>query len=147
METRDKTVNERNYVLLLPAVREAMPLCSRVAVLLGPILTTLGSESGDKGMEKFAVALRGIDPIKLDALLMQAVLISKLTCESNSICSIIDFERHFSQYRNDTYQVIIWALWECVRDFFPQAGTFIQKVKIELQKVSVSPKDGQTNSG
>lgn len=138
MERRDKVINEKTYQILVPSVRKSMPLCTRGAALLTPILgslvplaKTLRSEANKQGWEMFSEALQDvkIDPEKLDKLFMDAVEASHLCCEGESISGSIAFEKHFTTHRGDVYQVCAWALWEVVKDFFPQLGAFSQIAK------------------
>ncbi len=136
MHKREKTIGESNYVILLPPVRQAMALCTRVAVLAGPALTTLSSDVSKGGMDQFAAALASVDAVELDKLIMDAVFASKLSCGSSPISTEINFERHFSSKRGEVYQVTLWVLWETVKDFFPQASIFTQIFKDHLSKES-----------
>ena len=120
MQKREKTINGRQYQMLLPPVRQAMPLCTRVAALLGPALGSIGNEANKDGWNKFSVALQAVDPDKVDKLIMDSVTISHLCFENKPISGEFDFNKHFDRYRSDTYQVCCWALWECVRDFLPE---------------------------
>lgn len=145
MEKREKTINGRSYQMLLPAVRQSMPLCPRFTALVGPTFGVLGLNADRGGWEVFASVLQGLDPTKADALLMDAVRISNLCFNGQQISDDLNFERHFSQYRGDVYPVCVWALWECVRDFFPQWADFLQKIKSVV--ASLSPTDGPTTTG
>lgn len=145
MEKREKTINGRQYQMLLPAVRQSMPLCSRLTALVGPALGLLGADPTKGGLESFAAALRDVDPIKADVLFMDAVRASTLCFNSQQISDDLNFERHFSQFRGDVYPVCVWALWECVRDFFPQLAVFLQKFKAAM--ASLSQQDGPTTTG
>lgn len=129
MKKRELQVNDKTYALLLPAVRKAMPLCTRLALLIGPTLVCLGKEAKTGGWEAFGTALASVDPDKLDKMFMEAVEMTNLCCENKPINTGIEFERHFNEYRGDVYQVCAWTLWECVRDFFPQLGAFTQIAK------------------
>ena len=146
MEKRQTEINDKTYQLLLPSPRQAMPLCTKVAVLLGPVLGALGGDVANGGMARFAQAITNVDPDKVDALFMQAVTISKLCCEGQPISSLNDFERHFAQHRADTYRVVVWCLWECVRDFFPQLGAFAQTLKTKAEEFQ-SQQTGQPTTG
>lgn len=136
MQKRELKVNEKTYALILPAVRKVMPLCTRVAVLIGPTLLTLGKEAKTGGWEAFGSALTGVDPDKLDKLFMDAVEMTNLCCEGTPINTNLEFERHFSRYRGEVYQVCAWTLWECVRDFFPQLGAFTQIAKKHMAEAA-----------
>lgn len=146
MEKRTKTINGREYALLLPPARKAMILCSKVAVLIGPSLASLGMDIKNAGWAKFAQAVAGIHPDRLDALFMEAVQISGLCYNNQPISTEIDFERHFGNYRGDIYMVCSWALMECVRDFFPQLPDFDQMLAKMgtpgAEEQSASPKAG-----
>ena len=147
MEVREFNYNEKNYKMLLPRVRQCMQLSNRIAVLLGGVLGTLKKDSKDGGMEAFALALQGIDPEKVDAIFMDAVRESKLGCNGADLFNETGFERHFGQYRSDTYPVCAWCVWECVRDFFPQSGAFAQVAKAAAEKAFLSQMGGGTSSG
>lgn len=147
MHKREKRIGEHTYSMLLPPVRQAMPLCSRIAVLAGPVLTTLGADVNKGGMDKFATVLAGIDAVELDTLVMDAVTASKLSCDSSPISTEIDFERHFSNCRGEVYQVTLWVLWETVKDFFPQASIFTQIFKDKFNKEFQSQTPGETTTG
>lgn len=160
MEKREKVVDDRVYSMLVPPVRPAMRLCTRVSVLVGPVLgslvpmvKSLGTDVKDAGWDKFRLslddfgpALDKVDPDKVDGLFMEAVTISKLSCGGNTLCTEADFERHFIAHREDVYPVSIWCLWECVRDFFPKSGAFAQTVQdkvVQAVMVSRSLQDGK----
>lgn len=147
MHKREKLVNGKNYSMLLPPVRQAMPLCTRIAVLVGPVVTTLGTDVSKGGMGKFAAVLASVDAAELDKLVMDAVVASKLSCGSSPISTEVNFERHFSDHRGEVYQVTLWVLWETVKDFFPQAETFTQMFKDNLNKASQSQTPGETITG
>lgn len=134
MHKREKKIEDRLYQLLLPPVRQAMPLCSRLAVLIGPSLAILGKDANKKGLSEFTAVLSRVDPKELDILMMEAVMISKLCCDSEPISTEIDFGKHFSNLRGEVYPVTFWVLWECVKDFFPGAEAFTQIVKTNLGK-------------
>lgn len=145
---RETEINGVKYIILLPPVRKVMPLCTRVSVLLTPILGTLGKDIKEGGMGKFADAVKSIDPDKLDAIFMRAVEISTLHAGTDTpIFTEIDFERHFDTHRDSVYQVMLWVLWECTRDFFPQVGGFAQKFKEKFAKEFQSQMDGETTTG
>jgi hypothetical protein len=147
MERRDTTINGGQYNMLLPPVRQAMPLCTKTAVLLGPLLGSLGGEAGKEGWAKFAEALQAVDPAKADALLMEAVTAGHLSYEGRPISGPVDFEAHFAQRRGDVFPAMAWVLWECVRDFFPELGTFAPLVQAAMAKASPSPTGGETTTG
>jgi len=148
MEKREKIINDRRYQLLVPPVRQAMPLCTRVAALLGPALGSLGGQADSGGWQNFTVALQTVDPVKTDACFMDAIKMTHLCFNNQSVSDDINFERHFGQFRADVYPVCVWALWECVRDFFPQLADFTQMVKAgQTAKESQSQTDGKTTTG
>lgn len=143
LEKRTTTVNDRMYQMILPPVRQAMPLCTEVAVLLGPVLATLGQEADAHALDKLSGALNVVDPVKVDALFMRAVKATHLCYNGQPISDVNDFERHFDPHRRDTYQVCVWCLWESVKDFFPELGAFTQKMDLSKVVASVSQKAGQ----
>lgn len=140
MEKREKTINGRLYQMLLPPVRQSMPLCTRFTSIVGPTLGSLGQMATKGGWESFATSLRSIDPVKTDELLMDSVRISNLCFNGQQISDDLNFERHFSTFRADVYLVCAWTLWECVRDFFPQLADFLPKIKAAM--ASLSQQDG-----
>lgn len=147
MERRDNEVNGTLYSLLLPPVRQAMPLCTRTAALLGSVLGSLGERAGGEGMAKFAAALQAVDPAKVDALLMDAVRAVHLSANERPISGDLAFEQHFAERRGDVYPVSVWALWECVRDFFPDLASFAQKATTWAGAAFPSPTGGGTTTG
>jgi len=149
MEKREYTYEGRLYQMLVPAVRQAMPLCNRVTVLLGPVVSTLKMDASgtSRGLEAFGQAIKSIDPAVLDSLLMDAMKTAKLCCHGAPISDPIPFEKHFGEYRGDVYPICIWCLWECVKDFFPQLGAFVQVAKAAAVKAFQSPPAGQSTIG
>ncbi len=147
MHKRQKIIGDNVYSLLLPPVRQSMPLCSRVAVLLGPILAILGADTGKGGMDKFASVVANVDAGKLDALIMDAVIVSKLSCGNTPISMEIDFEKHFSNHRAEVYEVTLWVLWETVKDFFPQASAITQIFKEKIDQEFQSQNPIETTTG
>ncbi len=147
MHKRQKIMGDNVYSLLLPPVRQVMPLCSRVAVLIGPVLATLGADVGKGGMDKFASVVVNVDADKLDALIMDAVIVSKLSCGNTPISMEIDFEKHFSNHRAEVYEVTLWVLWEIVKDFFPQAPAITQIFKEKVDQEFPYQNLGETNTG
>jgi hypothetical protein len=155
MTRKDLQLNNKQYSILLPPPTAAMPLCSRAAVLVGSFaglladIKTLGDTTLSKEqrlascLEKLGDALKGVDPIATNGLMMDAAYAGKLTCDGQSISVPIDFDRHFDNHRGEVYQVLVWCLWECVADFFPQLGTFTQQMKSAAATAFQSPKDGQ----
>lgn len=143
MEKREKIINEKRYQLLLPSVRPAMDLCTRVATLVGPAIVSLGGKADINGWKGFSESLQSVDPLKLDLLFMDAIKVSMLTCDGKLINNDNDFERHFLSNRSDVYVVCAWALWECVRDFFPELTGFIQIFKDKMAEALKSQQAGQ----
>lgn len=151
MEKRIKEINGSTYQLLLPSPRKAMPLCTRTAALIGPLLFSLGkkvagADAKGEALTVFANALVSIDPDKLDRLFMDAVDASHLCCEGQPISATIEFEKHFDTHRSDVYQVCCWVLWECVKDFFPASEIFGQLMK-KAQEDFRFQTDGKQTTG
>jgi len=157
MEKRTKEVGGKTYGLLTPPVLQAMPLVTKTAALLGPVVGSLGLSVGDssaiknEGWAAFSSALQMVDPMKAHTLLMEAVSASKVcvydeTGTSFPVFEAIPFEKHFSDHRQDVYLVLTWCLWECIRDFFPQAGAFLQKLQTSAPPF-ISPKAGPKTGG
>lgn len=136
MVKRTRSIGEKTYALLLPTPRDGMLLSLRTATIVGPGLTKLFAGlkiSGlaavspeerierikDVAFKQFGEVLLGINPEVLDALLMDAAEKSKLSCDGKPICDAISFQQHFDENRADVFNVLFWALWECVHDFFP----------------------------
>ncbi len=143
---RDTVVNEKMYSILLPTPRQAMPLCTKLAVLFGALIPTLIKDAKAGGMAAFGEALKAVDPVAIDNAFMEAVSISHLCVNNAPISTVMEFDKHFSNYRNEVYHVCAWALWECVKDFFPQLDGFSLE-KLKSAAVSPSPKDGQQTTG
>jgi len=143
MERRDTVINDKMYSILLPTPRQVMPLCTKMAVLFGAVLPTLTKATDEGGLDKFAEAIQKVDPMAIDAAFMEAVSISHLCCNNEPISTVINFDKHFSDFRNETYQVCAWTLWECVKDFFPQLDSFSQKATSALAGAFKSPTVGQ----
>lgn len=145
MEKREKIINQRRYQLILPQPTQAMDLCTRTMALLGPLLGGVGGLFKDvkdeSGWKSLAQSMQQLDPVKTNHLLMDAAFISLLYYSDTRISDEKTFNAHFGQFRADMYPVCVWALWESVRDFFPDFTGYIQK----LQKVaeSLSLKDGK----
>jgi hypothetical protein len=140
---RDTVINDKMYSILLPTPRKAMPLCTRLAVLFGALIPTLIKEAKSGGMEAFGEALKSVDPDAIDNAFMEAVGISHLCVNNAPISTVMEFDKHFTNYRNEVYQVCAWALWECVKDFFPQLDGFnLDKLKSAVT-ASPSQKVGQ----
>jgi hypothetical protein len=140
----DTVINDMQYQMIKPSVRLSMPICTKTAVLLGGVLGGLSSltDAGADGLNKFSGAIASVDPIKLDALFMEAISAGHLHAQSKPISDQIAFEQHFTDRRGDVYQVCVWCLWEIVKDFFPQLGAFAQKAK-KAAAESLSRTDGQ----
>lgn len=147
MNTREKTIGKNKYTLTLPPVRQAMPICTKVAVLAGPAIASLGTDVNKDGMQTFSMAIAVIDPEKLDALFIEAANISKLTCAGKMLLDDLAFSQHFSDCRGEVYPAMFWTLWECVRDFLPQAESFVQKVSTSIGKEFQSQMDGKATTG
>ena len=148
METRDFQHNGKLYRMLVPGVLVSMPLCNRVATMLGPVVTTLGAEAKvSGGLAAFGNALKAVDPVALQTLFMDVVMAAKLECDRRPISTVVDFEQHFGQCRADVYPVCMWCVWECVRDFFPQLGAFAQVAKAAAEKAFQSPPGGASTGG
>lgn len=147
MEVRKTVINGREYSMLLPPVTPAMRISTRVSALIGPLIASLGANIRTGGWDKFALALQSIEPDKVDAILTEAAALGQLTYEKTLLTEGVNFEKHFGQHREDLYQVLIWCLWETVRDFFPQLVAFTQLMKTDefKEKVleSLSLKAGQ----
>lgn len=160
MERRDTEINGRTYSMLLPSPLKALPLCNRVGTLVAPLLGKVGSQfklgegsAKDQAQQllgpmlnSLGDALHELNSEKLTNVLTDAAFASKLTCNGELINSPAMFEKHFSQYREDMYQALIWCVWECVKDFFPQAERFIQMTRT-VAKESLSPTGGQKITG
>lgn len=160
LDRRDTLVKGKTYSIIPPPPLQGLPLCTRTAILLGPTLGKLGPQIQlalkSDGLEQLigpmmaslGSALQETDPDKASKLLVDAAFASKLTCDGEPICSQAAFERHFSSYRDEMYQILVWCLWEVTKDFFPGAETFLRTAKAAAQEsASRSPKAGQTTGG
>lgn len=157
---RSHTVNGKTYSMILPPPLQAMPLCNRVAILIGPLVGKVGSELKLGGetltsqaqnllapmLNSFGSALQELDPTKLTAILTDAAYAGKLCCDGQAVCSPVDFERHFNANRADLYPALVWCVWESVKDFFPQLEGFIQTARAAAVE-SLSPRDGARTGG
>lgn len=144
---RKKEIGGKEYGIVLPPVRNCMLLANRVALLVGPLLPALKQESDSEGWAKLGGALQSVDPIKMDALFMDAVTQAKLCCDNASVSSPVTFEQHFGQYRGDVYQVALWCLWECISDFFPQLEGLTQVAVNAAMGAFQSPPGGRSSGG
>ena len=147
MEKREYQLNNKTYQILTPPVRVSMPLCNRVAVLIAPALTSLGMDIAKGGKEAFASAISSCDPIAIDELFMDSIKAAKLHCAGMPVYDPVPFDQHFEKNKGDVYPVCVWVIWECVKDFFPQLGVFIPKMKEEAEKAFQSQMDGQPIGG
>lgn len=149
MHKREKTVGNETYQIVLPAVRKAMFICTRLSVLLGGSAINLIVTQADNndGLERISSLLSKIDPIKLDGLMMEAISICHLTCGKQQLTDDNTFNQHFADKRSGVYQVSLWVLWECVQDFFPQGGVFSQMLNDFRDMASQSLKDGKLTTG
>lgn len=147
IETRIHQLEDRTYAIMPPVPTVAMLLVNRVAVLLGPLLSTLSVDIKDGGWTKFATALQGLDPEKTQSLLMDSVKAARLCVNNESIFEPMMFNKHFSNYRQEVYEVSLWVTWECVKDFFPNLEGLKGTVLSAIQKVSPFPPAGQGTSG
>jgi hypothetical protein len=156
---RDHTVNEHLYSIILPPVTQALPLCTRTVNLLAPLLSeglgaaAIGGQSSlaeliGPTLITLTKALGKVDPLAANQLMMDSVKISHLCFESKPVSGDLDFERHFSEYRQDVYLVMAWALWECVKDFFPSLeGSPLQGLKAAASTAWRSRMAGATTIG
>lgn len=147
MSERKNTIGKNHYTLILPPVRQAMAICTKVAVLVSSAMPLLLSETTEAGRQELSTAIAAIDPEKLDALFMEASNASRLTCDGKLISTDLVFAQHFDDCRGNVYPVMLWVLWECVRDFFPQAETFVQNMSTVFGKASPFLKDGKPTTG
>lgn len=161
MQRRDHIVNGRTYSILLPPPTQAQGICTRAAVLVGTFAglfqdmqsvvkeNATEAERLNAALGKLGEALRAVDPVALNQLMLDAAQAARLTAEGNvPICSTMDFDRYFaSQYREDIYPLLLWCLWECVSDFFPQLGAFTQVMKKAAGEAFASRTTGQMTTG
>jgi len=142
MEKREKTFEDRLYIILTPPVLKAMPLCTKVMVLLGPVIGSLGKDVKKGGWDAFSQAVSIMDADTVQNLMISAVKMSQLTFDGVLLTDDLNFERHFGQYRQDLYQVCLWCLWESVKDFLPIQGLSTLK---DLEKKLNKSKEGFGN--
>lgn len=144
MDIRRKNIDGRDYSIFIPSALQAMPICTRTSVLLGPLLGSLGKNILEGGLATFSNVISQVDPEKLDKLLMDVVYLGKLTCNQIPLCDDLSFNKHFDNHRSDLFVVCVWALWEVVKDFFPGLGTFFQKFfNVVTNQESQSPLTGK----
>jgi hypothetical protein len=137
VETRDKKIGETLYQIILPPPTACVPICNRTAVLLAPVLSGgLGASvegvlSAGSVAEKIknllgpalismTSALSKADPDAANALMMDAIKTAHLCADGKAISVPATFDQHFGEHRSDTYPIMVWVLWECVKDFFPK---------------------------
>ena len=126
MQKRETTINERRYQMLTPSVDQAMPLCARTASLLAPTMAAAGAMANKEGWGSLANTLQSVDALKVNQLLKDAMSVAGVCYNNQPVYDMVSFEKHFDQLRQDVYPVGMWALWECVRDFFPDWAAYIQ---------------------
>ena len=155
MLRRDYTINGRVYSILLPPPTQAMPLCARAAVLLGSLaplfadIETLGDPNQPQ-QTRLAVILgrvqdvvSKVDPLALNQLAMDSAFVGHLSVNgTTAISTPPDFDKHFDEYRGEAYQVLLWCLWECIKDFFPELGASTQTIKGAVGRAFRSQTDG-----
>lgn len=159
MERRDKQVDGRLYSIMLPAPTAGMPLCARAAVVVGPLMglfadarSLLNEKMSDeerKGLvlEKFGSVLKSCDPVAINQLMLDAAFCARLSCDGELVANQATFDRHFASYRPDVFPILIWCLWECISDFFPELGTFAQAARVAAVRAFGSPKAGPATTG
>ena len=125
-DIRTREINGNEYQILIPSARKSMKLAEKASFLLGPIVATLGMNASD-GMGKLSMAISSVDSDAADSLLMSAASISNLSYEGGTIAdNDAKFESHFMNKRKDIFPVLIWCLWENVKDFLPDLEAFGQ---------------------
>lgn len=128
-DVRDYTVNGNNYKILIPSARKSMKVAEKASLLLGPVVATLGLDA-ETGMEKLSASLRGVDSEAVDNLLMSAASISNLSFENQTVAdSEGKFDVHFHDKRQDVFPVLVWCLWENIKDFLPSLAAYGQILK------------------
>lgn len=128
-DVRDYTVNGNNYKILIPSARKSMKVAEKASLLLGPVVATLGLDA-ETGMEKLSASLRGVDSEAVDNLLMSAASISNLSYENQTVAdSEGKFDVHFHDKRQDVFPVLVWCLWENIKDFLPSLAAYGQILK------------------
>ena len=148
MKTVETVINERQYKILLPPVKDRMLLANRLATQLGKAIGAIGvktydevskflrSESNGKTIsqlisespaiiagitEGFGGVVSAVDPDAMLEMMTGAVSKSHLSCNGKAVGSEFDFERHFEEHPEDVYPACLWCLWECTRDFLPRS--------------------------
>ena len=127
METKRYSIGGRQYAMLVPPPTKSIPLANRVIKQIAEALPVLLAQVGE-GMPvaelgaKFATALQSIDPLEMFNIFMDAVYNSHLVyCREHTqeipISTKETFDRHFGEFRSDTYPVCIWVVWQTVQDF------------------------------
>ena len=163
VERRSHTFDGKRYEIILPDVISASNLNTETIGCFGalvgglgaalPILTGLQTGSGaTAALEAFASLLQKTDSQRVNEIFREAVGLGKLSCDGREIHEKSQYLLHFGQVENRKalYPVSAWALWECVRDFFPAWGALLSKIgntSGRWGKESPSPKDGQKTTG
>ena len=131
-DVRDYTVNGNNYKILIPSARKSMKVAEKASLLLGPVVATLGLNA-ETGMEKLSASLRGVDSEAVDNLLMSAASISNLSFNDQTVAdSEGKFDVHFHDKRQDVFPVLVWCLWENIKDFLPSLAAYGQILKAKF---------------
>lgn len=150
MTKSETTINGKVYAIIQPPVTQALPLCTKASVLLGPVISMMGAEQIEldgltdnaKLLRIFGTVIQHVNAESLDELLMRAVDLSHLCCDGHQISNKFEFEKHFANHKGEVFQVMGWCLWECVKDFFPMLTGFLQAMPSAVENQSPSPKDG-----
>jgi hypothetical protein len=126
VDRREKEFGGRMYSILIPPPSVGIPLCTDVAVSIGPVIGGLSAmmSKGDDQGAVLSVLLRGIDSAAIDRMMMTSVEASKLTVDGIPICTKVTFDKHFSTCRGDIFPVCLWVLTEVIADFFPTLAAF-----------------------
>lgn len=143
-DIRHKEINGGKYQILIPSARKSMKLAERSMLLIGPTFATLGMDA-KSGMSKFSTAIMSVDSEAVDSLLMSAASISNLSFEGRDISSDESkFDIHFQDKRKDVFPVLVWCLWENVKDFLPDLEAFGQILKATFGQ-TLEKAQSQTN--
>lgn len=165
IQKKEKILEDNLYQILLPAPTVCIPLCTRAAVLVAPIISggigaaSSGVATEGSTLEKIKTligpalvsmtsAISKADPDASNKLMMDAVMAAHLCCNGQPISTQIDFDRHFDEHRADVYPVMTWVLWECVKDFFPKlGGSPLQTIRETMLSAFLSQMGGATSTG
>jgi len=148
-ERKDLQIGENMYSILpIPVQPQGIRIALRTTSLLGGLIGVLGAVASgiQDAAQQFSSALAEVDPDKAHALLMDAVIASKLHCNNEAIHTVETFTIHFNNHQDEVFQVMSWCLWEGVKGFIPLTLRSML-TNVANSGVSAFQQSGQQNTG